>query len=665
MKKKLMMVTLLLAGLTMGACVDDKESASVTAVREAKTEQLEALAEMNNAAAQARQAMAAAEAALAKAEAEAKQAAAELRQAEAEIAKKQAELDALENEQKDIKNQELQAQLEKELAELEVHKKEVEQKLAQIDAAMQLAEIQAQENLIIAQQNLVLAEKAMVDYEKELALAKTQEEKARLEAEQQELQRLSRTYSLAVDNLNSAQSYLNQLRRDLVRAENDLISLEEGKDALIAQNESQIARKEMQIAKYKEYANYTEDMDALKSSYNKLQGDYNLAYDNSRAALNHWYELWSIETPETKLLDEEIENDKFYLFAIRRRYVVDEEGNTESLQYPISQYVPRLSNGRSWLYYEYEDENISNYREHIGDSLYFVRVELSTDIRRVEYEVNEQLSNLTSRLEQNQKDLKDYQNAYDGEATLGLYPYFEVVTDDQGVRSPSQVPCRNLKDSVAFLKNAYETETDATKKQQKRTAYENFLNNNYEATAQQQIETFTANVEDYTADIAQLKDQWEMYQKYDENIEALQTKIDARNKKQLEELAVKVEAFYNKAKADSQLEAVKAERNAIALILYGTTSNDDNISTPDGNYGELTGAEAIAAAIKTLEDEIAALKEQMEDFSAIASKEDLIARLKVQIEANEAIVKAREIAVENAKADLEAAMAKAAGTEEE
>ena len=44
MKKKLMMVTVLLGALAFGACVDDNESASVTAVREAKAKQLTALA---------------------------------------------------------------------------------------------------------------------------------------------------------------------------------------------------------------------------------------------------------------------------------------------------------------------------------------------------------------------------------------------------------------------------------------------------------------------------------------------------------------------------------------------------------------------------------------------------------------------------------------------
>ena len=44
MKKKLMMVAVLLGALSLGACVDNDESASVTAVRNAKAEQLKGLA---------------------------------------------------------------------------------------------------------------------------------------------------------------------------------------------------------------------------------------------------------------------------------------------------------------------------------------------------------------------------------------------------------------------------------------------------------------------------------------------------------------------------------------------------------------------------------------------------------------------------------------------
>ena len=64
MKKKLMMVAVLLGALSLGACVDNNESASVEAVRNAKAEQLKGLAALANAQAEATKITAEAEAAL-------------------------------------------------------------------------------------------------------------------------------------------------------------------------------------------------------------------------------------------------------------------------------------------------------------------------------------------------------------------------------------------------------------------------------------------------------------------------------------------------------------------------------------------------------------------------------------------------------------------------
>lgn len=69
MKKKLMMVAVLLGALSLGACVDDNESASVTNIRNAKAEQLTALAEKARAEGEAAKIKAEAEAALLEAQA--------------------------------------------------------------------------------------------------------------------------------------------------------------------------------------------------------------------------------------------------------------------------------------------------------------------------------------------------------------------------------------------------------------------------------------------------------------------------------------------------------------------------------------------------------------------------------------------------------------------
>lgn len=70
MKKKLMMIAVLLGALSLGACVDNDESASVEAVRNAKAEQLKGLAALANAQAEATKITAEAEAALKNAQAE-------------------------------------------------------------------------------------------------------------------------------------------------------------------------------------------------------------------------------------------------------------------------------------------------------------------------------------------------------------------------------------------------------------------------------------------------------------------------------------------------------------------------------------------------------------------------------------------------------------------
>ena len=85
MKKKLMMVAVLLGALTLGACVDDNESASVTAIRNAKAAQLESLAALNNAKAAAETVRAEAEAALNNAKAAYRQALADAKAAETEF----------------------------------------------------------------------------------------------------------------------------------------------------------------------------------------------------------------------------------------------------------------------------------------------------------------------------------------------------------------------------------------------------------------------------------------------------------------------------------------------------------------------------------------------------------------------------------------------------
>ena len=89
MKKKLMMVAVLLGALSLGACVDDNESASVTNIRDAKAEQLRSLATLNEAKAEAELIRANAEAALKNAKAAYEQAQADKEQFELQKAQEE------------------------------------------------------------------------------------------------------------------------------------------------------------------------------------------------------------------------------------------------------------------------------------------------------------------------------------------------------------------------------------------------------------------------------------------------------------------------------------------------------------------------------------------------------------------------------------------------
>lgn len=133
MKKKFMMAAVLLGALTLGSCVDDNESASVTAIREAKAAQLSALANYQ-------QAQADAEVILANAEAKVKEADAAYQAALAKI--------------KDLKAQEKELELKKAQETLEID----------IEAAKTKAQallVQAQAELEAAKAELITASDAV------------------------------------------------------------------------------------------------------------------------------------------------------------------------------------------------------------------------------------------------------------------------------------------------------------------------------------------------------------------------------------------------------------------------------------------------------------------------------------------------------------------------
>lgn len=653
MKKKIMMVAVLLGALSLGACVDDNETQSVTDVRNAKAEQLQARADMNNAEASAQKIMADAEAALLTAKAEAQKAAAAKVNAETETIKKRTELvelqkaaAGLQNEAAKIENKRRQVELERALANLEVAKKEAEKQLAEIAARMELMAQNNQIELLKLQKRLAEAQKALVDYEKRLAAAANQAEKDKLEAEQLELKRLSNKYFQSVKALLEAQNTLTGFKSTLTGLENGLVTAKAAKEEAIANNNNTISMYEMYISKYKEYTNYKPDGDILElqNKERELEAQQSVLYDkylDLELAFNGVKpELTAKNEAHQAVLD-----DAFFNWAVNKQIMVkDKDGNDKvydinnwSLN-QLTSYVPtaRWNTYAKRYYCKSDNHNVSR---TFGDSLVCRFVKPTEDVRRVELIINDYVSQYEGWKKESVESQKKLQANYNGKAT-GYYIIQHESWGEYLMEIASTTITRNAVDSTAYLKNAYEKETDATKKADYETKYKDALA--VELMIKKEIGNQENTINEYSNMIKVFKSFYDLYQKYDTYEAALQKKIDARNDEDVKAYAAKVAAWKEARMANWAYEDVQIELDAIAAILDGANSMD--------------GAEYIASQISYYEGRIAEMKKSNEDFSFVQTAEDAIKQYNLLIDAQSYIVKACEIAVANAKADLDAKM---------
>jgi len=290
-----MMVAMLLGALSLGACVDDTETQSVTDVRNAKAEQLKAAADLANAQAEAAKTQAEAQKALAEAQAAFQRAQAEAAKiaAEAEAALKKAEAAKLEAEAAVAKAEaeRIAAEAAVKLAEAEQIAARTEAERAQAEANLKKAQAEAEKAMADAQKAQAQADAAKADAEAakaqaeaakkqaELDAAKyvaaletlkleTEAEIARLEAEiaaakarieddKNELvrQRFA-SYTRALEELNAFKRTLIECQLELALAESEYITTEEVNRKSIADKEKEIARYQNEIEAYKEYKGY-------------------------------------------------------------------------------------------------------------------------------------------------------------------------------------------------------------------------------------------------------------------------------------------------------------------------------------------------------------------------------------------------------------------------
>lgn len=631
MKKKLMMVAVLLGALTLSACVDNNETQSVTDVRNAKAAQLKARAEMNNAEAEAAKVLAAAEVQLLNAKAAAANANAAKQKAETATILKQKELVELQKEAAELQNEaalvenlKAQAELEAALSDLEVAKKQAEADLARIAAELEANQLYWAAQLAQAQADLLAAKQDLAD---ELANDPTATEK---------LEALVSAYSKAVENLIDAQRALTNKKSYQVQLEEDLISAEEYKAQQIADNNNSIASYEAQIAAYKEYTNYLEDADVetLKAEYQKLYNELSILSDKRENANKEWNNV-SLDFTAANEADAAFwDNEVWQLINNRQVVLTDEEGNKEFIwlynypYYQIQHFIP----GNNRFENLPVETAYNEYTEIFYDKLEVGVNELTADAVTLELAFNDQIASVSNIKKMYEERLTNAQAQYDGKAT-------EVIGFDEN-GDPILKEIRNAVDSVAFLKNAYETETDEVKKNDLRLLYEQAIDR--KIALESDIQLYTTLVTDEAKKITVFETIYDMLADWDASVADLQATLDARNEAYAAVYAEKIELWKTWVDTDIACIEKDAEISAVTAVLYSGNTN---------------GASTIQSYIKQAEQNIANLKKDNEDLSSIESAEEAIEYGKARIAALEAVVAARQVAVNEAKAELDAAMA--------
>lgn len=651
MKKKFMMFALLVGALSLGSCVDDSESQSVTAVRDAKTKELKSIAAMEAAQAQATRTMAAAEAAMKAAEAEAKAAAAAkaeaeaaLKAAEAELIDLQKQAAELKNEADRIANEAAQAELEAQMAALEVTKKENEAKLAEIAA---LVEKQAIEN----EEALAKAQKALLDAQQALATQLANAD----DAEKQKLQTLATNYSTAVDNLILAQQQLSALKTQLINLETGMASAEETMKADVESWKEQIAWNQLQIESYKEYSNYLEAYDSLVIEYNKMFVEQNKLYDAYQGKNKAYNEAFNErDLTELEALSDSIYADPFYHFITNYGEIIlkNKEGEevAATADWTLLKYYKYYSLYSTMVTvaeYKYK-LNDTEYTSSLRvDSLYMNYDQYMSDIRTIELEVNDYLVQQNAEKKYWEDLLTAAQAQYNGKAKYGTGTF-----DAEGNEIMKEG--KNAIDSTAYLKAEYEkilAKTDATDQQiaDAKLAYETQLN--IELSLKAYIATYTDNVDAYAWNILVMEKSWDLFSNFDAYKAKLDEKIAAYNKGLKATYTEEILALWTEyMDAWAEYRILQTERNTLSQIINNTNG------TPMTAKDIKDAIESLEAEIEVLEDQIAE-KEKM-IYQGTITYEAAIEYKKAEIAAKEAEVAAKKVAVEQAKAALDAAMPK-------
>ena len=256
MKKKFIAVSVLICALALGSttltsCVDDNESASVTAIRDAKAKQLTALANYKDVQAQNEKIIAEANAAIKNAEAKWQEIQNEIKGLELEKAKATLETDI------EAAKAKAEAELLKQKAALEKAKAELLQASDAVDLATQW-----RINNLIAAADAIMNGGTYVLYTGDIfvnpdgTIASTGYQRS-----------ITIDPSVSINGTNGLTSQLLTKKANRVKAEYDLTDIKLKIADLVREEEEKLARNEALLKEYQNYSN--EDRDAAYEALNK------------------------------------------------------------------------------------------------------------------------------------------------------------------------------------------------------------------------------------------------------------------------------------------------------------------------------------------------------------------------------------------------------------
>ncbi|WP_305134516.1 hypothetical protein [Paramuribaculum intestinale] len=298
MKKMILLVSMLAGVMTFSGCVDDKESASVTAVREAKAAQLSALAALSNAQAANQQALADTENALREAKVAYETAKAAYQQALADQANSEAQAAAA---------------------------------IAQQQMAAAQNEIQRLANDL---------EKMAIQHKIDMLDLQTQYEAALKKADDESqvlLGGLYVAYQTAATNLLDAQQEIARKKIELAKLQAGLVNSDETSQMLINDQKRIIANNEQQIAEWTAMIEVFEAQKAPeeakaelvteKAALSQLAQDQKKALTAANKAGQEMGEAWSdVRDQKYSDLAQDVYSNGF-------AYLVDEDGNNTGVSF--------------------------------------------------------------------------------------------------------------------------------------------------------------------------------------------------------------------------------------------------------------------------------------------------------------------------------------------